>query len=135
MEKDGTMKFLPMGTGCEYIARKGAAIVSTSRDEQYGDPEITHNAIAAYWNAYLNNRFGAKLELTAYDVARMMALFKDARLDTAPSMDSFVDKQGYSGIAFTLAIRRGIIPPTDELASYSRMKAEEMRKRGAGPRE
>ena len=64
------------------------------RQETYGGPEDSFRRIAALWNAYLAP---GDHQLTAFDVAMMMALLKIARARTAPwHTDNLVDIAGYA---------------------------------------
>ncbi len=67
-------------------------IVMGERNEEYGGPEDTFNAIAKLWEAYLNTDIGAA------DVAIMMILLKVARLagSSYSSADSWIDIAGYA---------------------------------------
>lgn len=74
------------------------------RDQQYGSPEQSFEAIAALWGCYLwhKNDLGqqkgvGKNFISPDDVAAMMVLFKMARVATGSySADSWVDAAGYA---------------------------------------
>lgn len=67
------------------------ACVCGQRQQDYGTPEDSFNAIAALWSAYYGTPFNA------VDVAMMMALLKIARIRTGTGTDdSFVDLAGYA---------------------------------------
>lgn len=72
--------------------------VCGDRDEQYGSPEKSFEAIADLWNAYLyHNKQNPDGLITARDVAAMMVLFKVARIATGTATeDSWVDAAGYA---------------------------------------
>ena len=66
-------------------------IVNGEREEQYNSPEQSFSKIAALWSAYL----GA--EISAVDVASMMALMKLARVKTGSGKaDNWIDLAGYA---------------------------------------
>ena len=61
------------------------------REQQYNSPEQSFSKIAALWSAYL----GA--EISAVDVASMMALLKIARVKTGSGKaDNWIDLAGYA---------------------------------------
>lgn len=73
---------------------KADACINGERQDQYGDPECSFGLIAAFWNDYLPG-----LQLTASDVAVMMALFKIARMKGQKwAPDNAVDACGYLAI-------------------------------------
>lgn len=71
--------------------KEAEQIICNDRSGQYGQPEDNFGKIAEYWTLYLN------IQVTAKDVAIMMALFKVARIQTAKTFkaDSWVDAIGY----------------------------------------
>lgn len=72
--------------------------VNGDRDHQYGSPENNFSAIAAYWSIYLGK------EISAGDVAMMMALLKIARAEKSPKkLDNYVDLAGYAACAGEIA--------------------------------
>ncbi|WP_395175484.1 DUF6378 domain-containing protein [Roseibium alexandrii] len=80
------------------------------RGEAYDGVEDNFVRIERYWNAHLVNRFGAeaaeKCELNAIDVAQMMILMKQARIDFKQDHhDSWVDTCGYGGCGGELAAK------------------------------
>lgn len=73
--------------------------VCNDRNMQYGEPEDNFTSIAGFWQEYLYTATGEHINLTAFDVANMMVLFKVARAATAganASADTFVDIAGYA---------------------------------------
>ena len=69
--------------------------VCGDRDQQYGSPENSFEAIALMWNAYLQSQCSGPLE--ARDVAAMMILFKVGRIVTGQSKaDNWIDIAGYA---------------------------------------
>ena len=72
------------------ILQKAIEIVNGEREYTYGGPEDSFSTIAKYWSTWLN------YDVSATDVAIMMALLKVARLHSAPyHEDSIVDAAGY----------------------------------------
>ena len=61
-----------------------------TRGENYGDK--TFLAIAKQWSAYLSTREDADITLLPEDVARMMALFKIARVTANTDFSQCVDQ-------------------------------------------
>ena len=75
-------------------------IINGERNDQYGRPEDSFDAIANFWSAYLQGKRHCECVLTARNVAEMMALMKVARMITgAGSLDSYIDCAGYIGLA------------------------------------
>ena len=75
-------------------------IITTDRNEQYGEPEDNFAVIAELWSAYLVHRCGIG-EIEPADVGIMMALFKIGRAATAYEVkdDTYVDAIGYLACA------------------------------------
>ena len=73
------------------ILKRANECVTGSRQQDYGEVEDNFRLIADLWSAYIGT------DISAVDVAMMMALFKIARIETAemPSLDSYVDAAGY----------------------------------------
>ena len=66
-------------------------IVTGEREAQYNSPERSFETIAALWSAYLH------AEISAVDVACMMALLKIARVKTGSGKaDNWIDLAGYA---------------------------------------
>lgn len=83
---------------CVEIATKAAELIGGDRARQHGDKRTNHENIAVLWGGYLG------VELTAHDVALMMALLKIARTKTGShNPDDYVDGVGYLAIAGELA--------------------------------
>lgn len=77
--------------------------VCGGRDQDYGSPESSFQAIASLWNGYLcaaglMGAGGAERKgLTPKDVAAMMCLFKAARIATGRGKaDNWIDLAGYA---------------------------------------
>tara|TARA_Y100001937_G_scaffold119858_1_gene176204 strand:+ start:979 stop:1287 length:309 start_codon:yes stop_codon:yes gene_type:complete len=69
-------------------------IVTGDRQKNHGDKIKNHCNIGSLWSAYLGR------EITARDVALMMALLKIARTKTGShNSDDYVDGIGYMAIA------------------------------------
>lgn len=74
------------------ILEAAARCVCGDREQDYGSPEDSFNAIAALWNAYLGECY-----LGAKDVAAMLALLKIARIASGHAKeDNWVDLAGYA---------------------------------------
>ena len=73
---------------------KANVLVEGDRQKDYGDKLHNHSNIAKLWSAYLD------IEITAHDVAILMALLKVARTKLGQvSDDTYVDMSAYSAIA------------------------------------
>ena len=74
--------------------------VCGDRDEQYGTPEDSFAVIAELWTTYIKARCvsrGAAVDVSAVDVAALMALMKIARIATGVvKNDNWVDLAGYA---------------------------------------
>ena len=69
--------------------------IEEDRNQKYGAPEDNFKAVAAYWDVFLANRKSGSLR--PEEVAQMMVLFKNARLQADPKdLDSWVDMAGYA---------------------------------------
>jgi hypothetical protein len=87
------------------ILREAADIVDGQRNKTHGARERSFQAIADFWNVYLEHS-PRRPVLSSIDVAQMMVLLKIARsLTGEPIADHFVDAAGYSGVAGELAAR------------------------------
>lgn len=83
----------------EEILNAAKQCVCHDRNEQYGEPENNFAVIARFWQEYIFGATGKTFNLTTFDVANMMVLFKVARAATAganANADSFVDMAGYA---------------------------------------
>ena len=71
-----------------------AMTITNDRNKTHGDRVVNHGNISQLWSWYL------KKEVTAYDVAMMMALLKMARTKLGEvSKDTYIDMSAYSAIA------------------------------------
>ena len=78
----------------EDFLREAMVNTSDKRQKEHGDKVKNHANIASLWSWYL------KKEVTAYDVAMMMALLKIARTKTgSPNKDDLIDGAAYLAIA------------------------------------
>lgn len=78
----------------EDFLRESMVCTEESRHKTHGDKVTNHTNIAALWSWYL------KKEVTAYDVAMMMALLKIARTKSgSPNKDDLIDGAAYLAIA------------------------------------
>lgn len=85
-----------------------------TRGKSYGKPENNFLRIARRWNVHLLNRYGARIELDATDVAAMMADMKLARIEETPShQDSWTDLAGYAACGAEVST-----PPKESVADY-----------------
>lgn len=80
----------------EFLAQAEKCICG-DRDRDYGNPNGSFNLIGKLWSAYMDT------EITAKDVAIMMALLKVARCKYSNKLDSFVDGCGYFACAGEVA--------------------------------
>ena len=72
------------------VLEAAAEIVCKDREEKYGKPENNFELIAKMWSIWLDT------EVTASDVAMMMAMLKIARIKTGkPKDDNYIDLIGY----------------------------------------
>ena len=79
---------------------KANVLVEGDRQKDYGDKLHNHSNIAKLWSAYLD------IEITAHDVAILMALLKVARTKIGTrTKDTYVDMAGYSDIAGEIEFR------------------------------
>lgn len=87
--------------GRQWLLERANDVVNGGRAEEYGGPEDSFATIAALWTAYARAAGAAADEITAKDVAVMLALVKVARLAINPDhVDSWVDLAGYSACGF-----------------------------------
>lgn len=69
------------------------------REQDYGSPENNFQIIADLWNAYLGSE-RLRIQISAHDVAMLMALLKVARIrNNGGTYDSYVDLAGYAACA------------------------------------
>lgn len=88
------------------VLLEAANCVLQNRAQAYGTPESNFANIAALWNAYIAPALEANGELTAADVANMMALMKIGRLITNPvHADSWIDIAGYAACGYRAALK------------------------------
>ena len=80
------------------IIDEARRLVSTRREDTYGNKKANHTNIAKLWSAYLDKK------ITPKDVALMMALLKIARTKLGVhNEDDYVDLVGYGAIAGEIA--------------------------------
>ena len=72
------------------ILEEAKRCVCGKRQEDYGQPEDSFSIIGKFWSTYLDK------EITARDVAAMMALLKLARIKKGVKVDSSIDLAGYA---------------------------------------
>ena len=82
------------------LAAEAADIVTRGRNEEYGQPEDSFEAIASVWQGYIEALASAGSawppKLGASNVADMLLLMKMCRNLHQPKRDSFVDMIGYA---------------------------------------
>lgn len=89
----------------ESLLNRAIECVCGEREQDYGTPEDNFSRIAKYWSTHLG------MEITAEDVAVMMALLKIARIGTGTATDdSWVDLAGYAACGGEIASRRQKAP-------------------------
>lgn len=83
-----------------------AELTEGARNKTHGDPVAQLACCAALWNTYLTSVFERRKCLTATDVAMMIDLMKTSRYlnGNRYEKDHYVDKAGYSAIAWECAI-------------------------------
>lgn len=95
------------------------------REEDYGSPEDNFSTIAEFWTTYLNaqNKLveynnGTVGEITAHDVAAMMALLKVSRIvrGNTIAIDSYIDLAGYAACAGEIATSPKNVVDDDDLS-------------------
>ena len=83
----------------ENILEKAKMCICGDRDHIYGNPEDSFKTIADFWKIYLKTKCVSNNEdinISAEDVAAMMALFKIARIATGQNKDdNWIDGCGY----------------------------------------
>lgn len=90
------------------ILDRAKECVCTDRNDLYGEPEDNFAVIAAMWEPYIKARCvgaDASVDITARDVAMLMALCKIWRAATAIVVhdDTLVDIAGYAACAAGMA--------------------------------
>lgn len=82
------------------ILESAITCVCGRRQEDYGTPEDNFKTIAKLWTVYLEaSHKEHTVEISAKDVAMMMALLKVARISSGSNLDSFIDLAGYAACA------------------------------------
>ena len=93
----------------ENVLDEAKKCVCGQRQQDYGTPEDNFTTIANLWSDYLiaaHPEMAVSLgDITAEDVAIMMALLKIARIARGSTPDSFVDLAGYAACAGEIASR------------------------------
>lgn len=86
--------------------------VTGKREQDYGSPEDSFNAIASFWQTYValsfrkQNEDGEKISFRQIDIANMMMLLKIARAAQNPFYaDNYIDICGYSACAGEIATK------------------------------
>lgn len=87
-----------MGNERGKVLDEAKAIINGPRQDMYGNPEDSFEAIADFWAVYQNHSRGN--HSPAHDAAMQMALMKVARICTGTGgRDSYVDLCGYVALA------------------------------------
>lgn len=95
----------PAGMTRAQILDTAKTIVCGQREQDYGSPEDSFAAIAAYWTLYLI--YHGSLSLTSQDVAMMMILLKVARQGGSGKLDNLIDIAGYAACGGEIATGGG----------------------------
>jgi hypothetical protein len=86
------------------ILSQASKLVGGDRQKTHGDKLQNHQNIARLWSAYLRNRINPTAEISALDVALMMALLKISRTQLGEqNPDDYIDGAGYMAIAGEIA--------------------------------
>ena len=107
IEKREPLRYMKRADFCDAAKE----IITTDRNEQYGEPEDNFGVIAELWSAYLSNRYGEHgqfIEMCSEDVGVMMSLFKIGRMATAREAkdDNYIDAIGYLACTAEMSARR-----------------------------
>lgn len=104
------------------------AIITTDRNQQYGEPEDNFAVIAELWSTYLAHLPADDCGpiLRPSDVALMMTLFKIGRAATAlePKDDTIIDAIGYMACAGELQTQQRVIAQIERMGRESAEAAE-----------
>ena len=98
------------------VLEAAAEIVCKDREEQYGKPEDNFGLIAKMWSIWLDT------EVTASDVAMMMAMLKIARIKTGkPKEDNYIDLIGYVACMAEIDVEKDTsIKPKFDINNYKK---------------
>ena len=107
------------------VITKAGDLIGSDRQNEYGNPEDNFQRIAGGWNIIVKNAMRTHAELTPAHVALMMDWMKSSRLlHDIESVDSWIDKCGYSALGGELATTRnhqyGVSPPRSQAGSVVR---------------
>lgn len=93
------------------------AQIVKQREEDYNSPGGSLQAIADYWEVHLRHRQPGPM--TGVDVAQMMILFKQARLDKNPKHeDSWKDTAGYAACGIEIATMKEVTNKQDKVLEF-----------------
>ena len=91
-----------MATSRDEILDTAKRLITVDREQEHGRPGLTFARTAHLWAGYLGH------EVTAHDVAAMMALLKIARSTHDPdNMDNWIDACGYLALGAELTMVTG----------------------------
>ena len=113
IEDDGFETVHPPITRVD-ILNQAKTIITKDRAATHGDAEDSFARIADAWSWWLGTRLQG--DLTAYDIAQMMSLFKKVRAQgNMGHADNGIDDVGYSAIAAEIASKpaRNATQPDD----------------------
>jgi len=77
--------------------------IQETREGDYGNVRVSHQAIANVWQEYLNRNPENKVSISAKDVAVLMTLFKAMREGYKHKHDNLLDMASYAKIALEIA--------------------------------
>lgn len=83
------------------ILKEADTVINGERQDAYGSPEDSFGIIADYWNCFITYKYATTggVVLDKKDVARMMTLFKIARMHGQKyERDNWRDAIGYLAI-------------------------------------
>jgi hypothetical protein len=78
------------------ILDEAKEVVSGQRAWDYGTPADNHRRTAAYWQEYLEGRYGVEIPVDAADVCFLNILQKISRAAKRITRDTLVDIAGYA---------------------------------------
>jgi hypothetical protein len=76
--------------------RIAAEAVCGERNQSYGSPADDFRTQGEMFSSYLSRTNGAKVVVTASDIAALMILVKVARQAHQPKADNWIDAAGYA---------------------------------------
>lgn len=106
--KNYKLKITKEPTSRSDILDEAKRIITSDRNNQYGEPEDSFPIIAKYWTTYIQSKYGELFpDISDIDVATMLSLFKIARNSYGDGkLDNYIDLIGYAAIAGELYEKR-----------------------------